>query len=1227
MKAPAVISSLRERIAANEALAAKFDEQLRAFGPPPSGSQSSFKSSPQRPQQSNAMEASLPQLSLVKDPLEALVRQARDPSFARYPSFSMKVAARLRCSELGLPGPDYDQLRADGLLRLLRRQWNEARPAGAGRWPLFRRWLYAFASAAAAGLRSKPEIPPDFDEAFYLLLHTDVAEHVAAGDFQSGYEHWTRFGKEEGRLARIREASAGNGRPAAAPARAAREYIPDYFDEDAYLFFNPDVRALVEKGAYASGYRHWMAFGRNEGRGGGPWEDVPDRSKSIAIIQSRPVGVNLYGFLSGTSGLASIARGCKEGLEASAIPVNQIAIPNWEEHGPPLSPAVFKPYRVNLLVQNPDMLPNLLRAYGADLLPGCYNIGYWLWELPSIRGDWHHLYRYVDEIWVPSEFCRHAFQSITNLPVICVPPAVEDLEARAIHKREHFGLPGDVFVFGYSFDVSSYLARKNPFGLIEAFRREFGNSRDVLLLLKYFNAGHDQDNVRALEEAIAGAPNIRSISRRMDANEIASWHAAVDCFVSPHRGEGFGLNLAESMSLGKPVIATRYSSNLDFMNDENSYLIDCNLTSIPSNIGPYRKGYLWADPCLDHLCHLMRTVFEDAEGRALKGRRAAAEIRGKYSAPAMGARIAARLDEIGLRDQILPGSMMKAHGAAPPPRFFPSTVPTAIVEEIRNWTAKPTISVITPVYNVKGEYLRRCIESVRAQYYPFWELCLCDDGSASLETLEALDRYRGTDPRIKIVRNGRNQGIAGASNRAAEFATGEFLAMLDNDDELTPDALYEVAKAVQTNSQIDLLYSDEDKIDEGGRFVDDYYKPDWSPEHLLSVMYLLHLLVVRKDLFYSVGRFRPEFSGAQDYDLALRVSTEARGIHHVPKILYHWRKAEGSAADLVFAKPAALDAGGHALEEYVWRNGIDAIVEDGLIEGTFRVRHRIRDNPLASLLIMASNNRATVAGRGEIDLLENFVRSIAAKTDYPNYEIVVVDDGNLSETTRRALAGIRYRLESFTAPNKPFNFSKKANFAFRQARGRHIVLLNDDMEVISSEWLTALMEFSQQEAIGAVGARLLFPDDRIQHVGLVLGVNNGAAHAFHQYPAGCIGYNAYTHLIRNYSAVSAACLATRIDVIERAGGFDEQFAADYNDVDFCLRVIRHGYRIVYTPYAELYHFEGTSIQRKIQDPREVAIFNRRWAKEIENDPYYNPNLTREDMDFSRDLKRRKQAAI
>jgi GT2 family glycosyltransferase/glycosyltransferase involved in cell wall biosynthesis len=1248
------MSLLSEKIAANRELAAQLNELL-SHVPLPNGRGSEAPSRtarvaetpprtalanapttdpllPSRDRKGAVPKKPLPLTPQLHDPRyrnlqEILRRQEADPSLAKYPPLAMKIAARLKLRKLELSrSVEEGLLRRGALWRLFREQLRSA--------SALYDWQRACTSVLLASLRATP-MPPEFDEVTYLLLYPDIAEKVAAGDFRSGYEHWMKFGRDEGRLARFHEMAEHES-----GVLQPRPGIPADFDEDAYLFLNPDVAGAIEKGLFPSGYNHWNSFGRKEGRGGGPWEAVPDRTQYLALLESRPYGINLYGFLNTVSGLGSVARSCVRAIERAEIPLNKISIPSWAEPVAQRSLPEFSPYRVNLLLQNADMLTRFFNAYGTDLLKGAYNIGYWLWELPSARADWHHLYRYVDEVWVASEFCRHAFQTITKLPVTRIPLVVDGLEEKAIYPREHFQLPDDVFVFCCIFDVSSYLDRKNPFCLIEAFKREFGNSRDVLLYLKYFNTKHDEDNVRAIEEAIAGAPNIRTYSGLMEENEIVSLQNSIDCLVSPHRSEGFGYNLAEAMYLGKPVIATRYSSNLDFMRDDNSYLIDCKLIPIPLTVGPYVRGHVWADPSVDHLSHLLRTVFEDRAGRERKGRQAAEDIRREYSATAVGLKIASRLEEIGLpsRDRwpgassvadlvrgqaealqvplakgAVAATIFKIHGAAGQPRLFAADTPASIADEIRNWASKPVISVITPVYNIEGPYLRRCIESVRAQYYPFWELCLCDDGSTSPDTLEVLESYRGIDPRIKIVVHEMNQGIAAASNRAVEISTGDYLAMLDNDDELAPKALYEVAKAIQANPEIDFLYTDEDKLDDSGEFVDHFCKPDWSPDHLLSVMYILHLLVVRKDLFYEVRGFRPEFSGAQDYDLALRLSMRAQSIHHVPKILYHWRKIRGSAAELVDAKPEALDAGRRALEDHLDRNGIEGEVEFGQIEGTFRVRYRIRDYPLASLCIMASNNRATIEGRGNIDLLENFVKSIVAKTDYPNYEIVVIDDGNL-----QPLSGVPYRLASFTEPNVPFNFAKKANFAFRQARGRHIVLLNDDMEVISEEWLSAMIEFTQQPRVGVVGARLLFADDRLQHVGVVLGVNRGAAHAFHSFPAGFVGYNAYTHVIRNYSAVTAACMATRIDVVEATGGFDERLAIDYNDIDFCLKAIQQGYDVVYTPYAELYHFEGTSIHRKSQNPQEVELFQQRWASFVERDPFYNPNLTQIRGDFAID---------
>jgi GT2 family glycosyltransferase len=305
------------------------------------------------------------------------------------------------------------------------------------------------------------------------------------------------------------------------------------------------------------------------------------------------------------------------------------------------------------------------------------------------------------------------------------------------------------------------------------------------------------------------------------------------------------------------------------------------------------------------------------------------------------------------------------------------------------------------------------------------------------------------------------------------------------------------------------------------------------------------------------------------------------------------------------------------LEDHVGRSFPGAHVEAGLLPGLFRVRYPLHGNPMASLCILASGRTAAVEGRGTVDLLGNLIQSIAAKTDYPNYEILVVDDGELPEPTRRALSGIPYRRVSFLGPNRPFNFSRKANFAWKQANGRYIVLLNDDLEVITRDWLGSMVEPLQREAVGVVGAKLLFPDGRIQHAGIVLGVNRGAAHLYHGFPD-AVGYNAFTHLVRNYSAVTAACMATRREVLEATGGFDEQLAIDYNDVDLCLKAIERGYRVVYTPHAELVHFEGTSLPRTTQNPREVRLFGEKWAGYLHYDPHYNPNLIRGSMDFSID---------
>jgi GT2 family glycosyltransferase len=526
---------------------------------------------------------------------------------------------------------------------------------------------------------------------------------------------------------------------------------------------------------------------------------------------------------------------------------------------------------------------------------------------------------------------------------------------------------------------------------------------------------------------------------------------------------------------------------------------------------------------------------------------------------------------------------------------------------------KPVFSVVTPVYNTDPRWLRACIESVKRQVYPHWEHCLCDDGSSNEETKAILRDYEG-DPRIRITRLAKNSGISAASNAALDLGRGEFVALLDHDDEYTPDALYRVARHLNDHRDADIVYSDEDKLDLGGGRCDPYFKPDWSPEHFLSCMYTPHLLVARRSLVEQAGRFRAGFEGAQDYDLLLRMSELTSRIDHLPHVLYHWRKLPQSAASATDAKPWALDAGRKSLEDAVRRRAMDAEVLPGAAQGLFRVRFRIQGEPLVSMIVPTTGKPRKVAG-ATIDTLRTLVRSVRQKTSYARYEFVIVADrGEVTDEVRRALEGSAHRIVEYE-PRATFNFSHKINFGAAHANGEHLLLLNDDVEVISSDWLTAMLEYSQQKEIGAVGAKLLYPDGRLQHIGIVLGIHGGAGHAFHQHAGASPGYASSAVSVRNYSAVTGACMMTRRDAFDAVGGFDEQLSVDFNDVDYCLRLRRAGYRIVFTPYATLYHHESASFGPRTQNSKELELMRARWADAIERDPYYHRELTREFTDY------------
>lgn len=520
---------------------------------------------------------------------------------------------------------------------------------------------------------------------------------------------------------------------------------------------------------------------------------------------------------------------------------------------------------------------------------------------------------------------------------------------------------------------------------------------------------------------------------------------------------------------------------------------------------------------------------------------------------------------------------------------------------------RPVISVLMPVHETPPDILRTAIESVLRQTYDGWELCICDDASRSAETRAVLDEYRGFDPRLKITRSETPLHIAGATNAAAAFATGDFVGFLDHDDVLTPDALQAMAEAIEAKPEADVLYSDEDKIEPDGRLSEPYLKPDWSPEHLTSAPYLLHLMLVRKRLFLELGGLREAYSGAQDYDLSLRATARARRVVHVPKVLYHWRKIAGSAAAVVDAKPEALEAGRRAALDFVRSVDPAASVGPGLLPGAFRALWPVDPARPVTLAILTAGARRELPGRGDTLLVLNTVRSISERSTFANRRVLVLNNGDLPAAARAEMTALGAEIVDDQLPT-PFNFPDKLAAAFPHVETEDVVLLNDDLEVVSPDWLEALLAHSRREEVGAVGARLLYPDDRIQHAGVVLGVCGPTTHIFHNLPASTPGYNGYTHLVRNYSAVTGAVMATRMSLLHRFGGFDRRFAIDYNDVDYCLRLGEAGLRVVYTPFATLHHFEGSSLQRKAASASDQAAFVERWGERLGRDPFYNPGL-------------------
>jgi GT2 family glycosyltransferase len=523
--------------------------------------------------------------------------------------------------------------------------------------------------------------------------------------------------------------------------------------------------------------------------------------------------------------------------------------------------------------------------------------------------------------------------------------------------------------------------------------------------------------------------------------------------------------------------------------------------------------------------------------------------------------------------------------------------------------AAPRFSILTPVYETPAEVLAKMLASVRGQSYGDWELCLVDDGSQGPQVRQLLDAAAAKDQRIRVAYRERNAGIVAASNDALAMASGEFVALLDHDDKLHPDALAHVAEAIDANSEADYVYTDEDKIDLGGHHSQPFFKPDWSPERMRTQMYTCHFSVLRRALVDELGGFDPEFEGSQDWDLVLRVTERARAIVHVPRVLYHWRTLATSAAsggDAV--KPYAFEAGARAVQAHCERIGLGAVVErDAEDSGVLHLQPRPRNQPAVSIVMPTAGQIRDVRFEPTV-LATHCVRSIVEQSTYENYEIVCVVDDLVTPAVRaelREAGGDRLRLVEFEGP---FDFSAKINLGAVRSEGEHLLLFNDDMEVTTPDWLERMTMYSTLEGVGAVGGRLLWGDGRLQHVGVDF--DEGLpGHTYRGFHGEFRGYANAVRIARNCLAVTGACLMTPRAVFDELGGLSREFPVNFNDVDYCLKVHDSGRRTVYDPDLVLLHFESSTRDPKVKS-WEKELLVERWGHLVALDPYTNPSLKR-----------------
>lgn len=526
-------------------------------------------------------------------------------------------------------------------------------------------------------------------------------------------------------------------------------------------------------------------------------------------------------------------------------------------------------------------------------------------------------------------------------------------------------------------------------------------------------------------------------------------------------------------------------------------------------------------------------------------------------------------------------------------------------------------SIAVPVFRTPAKFLCEMIESVRSQSFPFWELCLANADPEDREVAEILERYCREDRRIRVKNLKENKGISENTNAALAMARGEFVGLLDHDDLLAPDALYEMAARLEKDEGIDLFYTDEDKVTTDlSEHFQPHLKPDFNLDLLRSNNYICHFFVVRREIAERIGGFRPEFNGAQDYDFIFRCTEQAEKIVHIPRILYHWRVHSASTADNPASKMYAYEAGKRAIEGNLERSGVRGVVSLRQDYGFYDVHYPVEGEPLVSILIPNKDQKET---------LMHCIRSVLETSTWKNLEILIIENNSEREETFACYRELEKdpRIRILTYPGKTFNYSAINNFGVQQAKGEYLLFLNNDIEVITPDWIEQMLGNCQRPEVGIVGAKLYYPDNTIQHAGIIIGIGGIAGHAFLGLARAKSGYLHKASLQMDYSAVTAACMMMKAEAFRKAGGFEEKLTVAFNDVDLCLRTVEQGWLVVYDPHVEMYHYESKSRGAEDSEEKlrrfqqEIEFMRTRWIRLLKDgDPNYNPNLTLSKWNYS-----------